>query len=626
MRNEHGQFLIDSEYLKSTKGRARGNMKCEVERYERGTDLNIKDWVSQMETYFTVGQIPPEAFVGFMLMKIVPKHLDEIKEYRTLDYLSFREKLLEVFEEPDLTTTHLNALASIAQDRDETISAYMRRVRLLVLKAHPNLEHSARERILITNFMLGLHDKDLASSLAVVRVQTAAEAERLASEGEAMRRDQRSRKSTGNYLLPSGRTSMSRSRAVDEPELLEVEGEDEEEENELFVAPSDTEPRRADSQNNRARRREAASSYKCFECGQYGHYRVDCPRRGKLGVNCSTARPSMVECRLCGNNHFVQECPHLESAKRLLTLDASCQGEPKSTTALTSALDNTKCPFKKDGTAVVSAVEDSRIRVCDTMIRVDEEAAQGTDRMALFFLRGAVQSLPTWILVDSGSVRNLIDEAVYKKLPYQPPIREPGDCRVIGGNGEPLKLKGFAVLPVTLDDTLLWHEFGVVPNLPIEVLIGADILATHRCSLLYLKDDTKRLTFCNKTCTSCVRFRKDPEVGASAQLRFVEKNTNRRHDIHPRPESLDLGLAGLELSESRDGPKIGDLAPPVIRRGRHARPDRPGREQDLGAAAPEGFLQSDTYDSSCATPRRGRLKAGRVRRQRLKSPSCTSSK
>ncbi len=55
-------------------------MKCEVERFDRGTDLTIKDWIKQMKTYFTIGQIPPEAFVGFMLRKILPKHLNEIKE------------------------------------------------------------------------------------------------------------------------------------------------------------------------------------------------------------------------------------------------------------------------------------------------------------------------------------------------------------------------------------------------------------------------------------------------------------------------------------------------------------------------------------------------------------------
>ena len=119
---------------------------------------------------------------------------------------------------------------------------------------------------------------------------------------------------------------------------------------------------------------------------------------------------------------------------------------------------------------------------------------------------------------------------VYKKLTYQPLIRDPGDCRVIGGNGEPLDLKGFTVLPVTLGTTLLWHEFGVVPNLPLEVLIGADVLTNHQSSLLYLTDNQKRLTFGNENCKECDRFRTNPEVGASAQLKFVEWNPKRRRN------------------------------------------------------------------------------------------------
>ena len=62
-------------------GRTQESMKCEVERFERGTEFTIKDWINQMETYFTIGQVPPEAFVGLMLMKIVPCHLNEIKQY-----------------------------------------------------------------------------------------------------------------------------------------------------------------------------------------------------------------------------------------------------------------------------------------------------------------------------------------------------------------------------------------------------------------------------------------------------------------------------------------------------------------------------------------------------------------
>ena len=37
-----GQFLIDNAALKSGKGRTRVSTKCEVERFERGTNLTIK--------------------------------------------------------------------------------------------------------------------------------------------------------------------------------------------------------------------------------------------------------------------------------------------------------------------------------------------------------------------------------------------------------------------------------------------------------------------------------------------------------------------------------------------------------------------------------------------------------
>ena len=50
-----------------------------------------------METYLTIWQVPTEAFVGFMLMKIVSCHLNEIMQYQSMDYLGFRENLVEVF-------------------------------------------------------------------------------------------------------------------------------------------------------------------------------------------------------------------------------------------------------------------------------------------------------------------------------------------------------------------------------------------------------------------------------------------------------------------------------------------------------------------------------------------------
>ena len=118
-----------------------------------------------------------------------------------------------------------------------------------------------------------------------------------------------------------------------------------------------------------------------------------------------------------------------------------------------------------------------------------------------------------WILADFGFVRNIIDEVVYNRLLYKPPIRDFGDISVIGGNGEALDLKGFAVLPVSLGSTFIWHEFGVVPNLPHEVLVLADVLAPHFCSLLYLKNNQKRLQFGIQVGPRCAQYRGDPEVG-----------------------------------------------------------------------------------------------------------------
>ena len=160
-----------------------------------------------METYFAIGQVTPKALVCFMLMKIVPRHLNETKQYQSLDYFAFREKLVEVFKEPDLATVYLNALESLSRTRDEFISDYMHRARLLVLKAHPHLADGSRERILITSILIRLYDRQLASSFVVVKIETDANAEQLAAQGEAVRRDQRSRRSTNNFL-PDGASGL----------------------------------------------------------------------------------------------------------------------------------------------------------------------------------------------------------------------------------------------------------------------------------------------------------------------------------------------------------------------------------------------------------------------------------
>ena len=160
-----------------------------------------------------------------------------------------------------MVTAYLNALATVTQDWEETISEYMHRFHLLVLKAHQTLEHSARVRILITSFMLRLHDRQVAASLAVVKVKTAAEAERLAAESEAVQRDQKSRKSSEYYIL----LSISRQPESEEEEDLSLSEEEEEEE--LMATLADLKARRGNLTERRTGGREATSSTKCYNCG-----------------------------------------------------------------------------------------------------------------------------------------------------------------------------------------------------------------------------------------------------------------------------------------------------------------------------------------------------------------------
>ena len=88
---------------------------------------------------------------------------------------------------------------------------------------------------------------------------------------------------------------------------------------------------------------------------------------------------------------------------------------------------------------MICQVGSSPIKVFDPALpAMGEESSPGSARMQLVFVLGAVQTLPVWILADSGSVRNLNDEAVYLRLPLRSPIQDPGDIRVIGGNGEPI--------------------------------------------------------------------------------------------------------------------------------------------------------------------------------------------
>ena len=176
---------------------------------------------------------------------------------------------------------------------------------------------------------------------------------------------------------------------------------------------------------------------------------------------------------------------------------------------------------------------------------------------------------------------------------------------MIGGNGEALDIKGYAVLPVALGSNLIWHKFGFLPNLSLEVLVGADVLAPHLCYLLYFKNNKKRLQFGIKECPRCLQYRTDPEVGSQKQLRFVDRSLKRKRNrlkvdynfLATLPEAVCDDSDSEQLKEVNKG-----QAPSVGPEGREFhQTDDPSHTSSIPPVAVKPLVQSTTNKTSETT-------------------------
>ena len=81
--------------------------------------------------------------------------------------------------------------------------------------------------------------------------------------------------------------------------------------------------------------------------------------------------------------------------------------------------------FKRDETAVLPMWvqhAEYNVQIIDpAKPSMSKEFNPESPQMQLFFVFGAGQTLQVWIVTNSGSVRNLIDKALYLRLPNQHP-------------------------------------------------------------------------------------------------------------------------------------------------------------------------------------------------------------
>lgn len=121
-----------------------------------------------------------------------------------------------------------------------------------------------------------------------------------------------------------------------------------------------------------------------------------------------------------------------------------------------------------------------------------------------------------------------------------------------------LYLRVFAILLTTIGTIVLWHEYGIVLELPIDVIIGGDILIPHKCSLQYTSNQQKKIKLNNRDCSICAINLADNESGTKAQLMFAESTVIRKRNrlnLNPifmavLPTLPQMGTVGGTLSEN----------------------------------------------------------------------------
>ena len=147
------------------------------------------------------------------------------------------------------------------------------------------------------------------------------------------------------------------------------------------------------------------------------------------------------------------------------------------------------------------------------------------DKKTLFWLPVGLQDRIVWAPIDTGASRNLISQRDYEGLPLRPTLRPPGSLMVVAGNNQEIPLLGWITLRFTINTRSAYHEFGIVKDLPIDMLIGGEFLRSHECQIIYKASGRDVFGIKDGCCEKCVRKKEKMKAEHDPQLQATPKRT-----------------------------------------------------------------------------------------------------
>ena len=129
------------------------------------------------------------------------------------------------------------------------------------------------------------------------------------------------------------------------------------------------------------------------------------------------------------------------------------------------------------------------------------------EKKSLFWVPVGVQDRTVWALIETGESHNLISQRDYEPLLQPPTLRPPGAMMAVAGNNQEIPLLGWITLRFTINTRSAYHDFDVVKNLPIDMLIEGEFLRTHECQIMYkasgrdafgIKDGSSDVCLCTR--------------------------------------------------------------------------------------------------------------------------------